>query len=630
MTAALGGLSPRKEPVLSTSVSLASYFRPATFVRLMLCGALCSPLAARAAEPSDAAVPALQVPSEQTAVPPAIVPANAGRIADAQENEDELSLDEWERDDWTVARPRVALFDVSGYLRLRGDMARNLTFGTDAKWEQIRGIATSRYPAAANERARYNHVSTRLRLEPRLHISDAVQIMSTIDVLDNMVFGSSADTLPGNLALERPAPNVLSRGQVPQRRGINAFNDTIVVKRLWTRVGFLHDQLELKVGRMPDHWGLGMWANSGDCLNCDGGTVVDRLSLSFRALGHVMMPHVDWVSRGPLRQVFGLNDMTPIAAAPWADTMAYGLRISKEEHPDDIRDALAHGRTMVTYGLSNALRRQAKDIPRSAYTAANDAQIAPIAADLRPERRDALIYQGDAYAKMYRSKLELGAEVALQAGNFYDTIEDADNPGQGERRTRVLQLGVAAEALYHVRDDRRGTRLGFKLGGASGDPHPGMGARELADSQRGAQSGRFDRSLTAFQFNPDYHLDLLLFRRLLGTVTDAWYARPEIAYRFDDKLSGRLAAIYSQALNGESTPSGSLAGQTGHTPLGIELNGEMAYGVISREERGQLLASLAGGLLFPLNGMLSKRNEGSSIERGRPAWTLQARMFVTF
>ena len=550
---------------------------------------------------------------------------------DPQEGEDELTLDEWERDEWTATRPRVALFDVAGYYRVRGDLMRRLDFGNDAAWEQVVGQSLSRYPHPEGKSGGYSQLSMRLRIEPRLHVSDAVQIMSTLDLLDNVVFGSTPATVPtmGAASIERPVPHVLSSTQMPVRRGLNSFTDSIVIKRLWTRVGFLHDHLELKVGRMPDHWGLGFWLNSGDCLNCDLGTVADRISLSFRALGHVVTPHIDWISRGPLRRVFGDNDLAPISAAPWAGALAYGLRISKEEHPDDIRDALAHNRPVWEYGLLNAVRTQSRDLGIGAYQTGYN-PLKPLAAAENGERRDAAIYLGDLFGKLYSGDIELGAEAAVIAGRFYDTVSTPNKAGDGEQRTAVLQLGLASEALWHLRKDRRGTRLSLKVGGASGDGHIGMGARDLFDTQRGEENGQFDHKLTAFQFSPDYHVDLLLFRRLLGTVTDAGYVRPEVAYRFDDKLSGRLALIYSQAMTGRSTPSSNLGGIAGRAPLGLEFDGELAYGLLSRDERGQLLASLAGGILLPLPGMRSKPADAGSMESGKFAWTVQARMYVTF
>ena len=42
-----------------------------------------------------------------------------------------------------------------------------------------------------------------------------------------------------------------------------------------------------------------------------------------------------------------------------------------------------------------------------------------------------------------------------------------------------------------------------------------------------------DRNLNDFHFSPEYHVDEILFRRILGTVTNAIYFKPSIAYWLD-------------------------------------------------------------------------------------------------
>ena len=554
---------------------------------------------------------------------------DAAFTADAMQGEDELTLEEWERDDWQLVRPRVALFDVSGYLRFRGDLFRRLNFDNGSVWEHNGAEPVLRYQTLNDNHAQYTLASMRLRIEPRLHVSDTLEVVSTVDIMDNVVFGSGPSTLtPLPPPFGRTPVHALSTGQMPLRRGVNSLTDSIQIKRLYGRVTFLNEQLELKIGRMPDHWGLGMWINNGDCLNCNGGTVTDRVSLAFRALGHTFLPMVDWISRGPLHTTFGYWDQAPVDAVSWDNAMAYGLRVYKEDHPDDIRDQIAHRRHVVNYGISNAVRLQARDLPYAFYTQQNYSPVLEPTQDNLSgfgEPRDAVIYQGDAYTKFFAHNLEIGAEVAVVAGRFNDVLGAASD---GVRATHVTQLGGAAEATYHFREDRRGLRLDMRVGGASGDGRRGFGARDMADSQRGVTATGQDATLRNFQFNPEYHIDLLMFRRMLGTVTDAWYLRPEAVYRFDDKLAGRLTFIYSQAMTRASTPSFD-GTNGGHKPLGAELDGELAYGIHSSQQRGQLLATLAGGMLFPLSGFANP-TRAIGTQNGSFAWTIQARMFLTF
>ena len=55
-------------------------------------------------------------------------------------------------------------------------------------------------------------------------------------------------TLTPTLPLGHTPVNILSTGQMPSRRGVNALTDSLQVKRLYARATFLSEQLELKVG----------------------------------------------------------------------------------------------------------------------------------------------------------------------------------------------------------------------------------------------------------------------------------------------------------------------------------------------------------------------------------------------
>ena len=172
---------------------------------------------------------------------------------------------------------------------------------------------------------------------------------------------------------------------------------------------------------------------------------------------------------------------------------------------------------------------------------------------------------------------------------------------------------------------------------------------DTAANQRGtiASNGTIDSDLNNFQFSPNYHVDLLLFRQILGTVSDAWYIRPEATYAFTDAISGSLAGIYSQAFFPQSTPrcwptsangtqsaddatgdhSCSQNNKPAQHPLGIEFDAELTYKSQIDANGGGLLASLKGGMLFPLGGFdISDLEEASTSF----AWTIQTTLAITF
>src|SRR5690606_17832314 len=114
-------------------------------------------------------------------------------------------------------------------------------------------------------------------------------------------------------------------------------------------------------------------------------------------------------------------------------------------------------------------------------------------------------------------------------------------------------------------------QLGVDAGYASGDDAPGFGAFPKP-GQSAAVPGAFDgpqanpprdRTVDNFRFHPDYRIDQILFREIIGTVTDAVYVRPSLRATLlavgNGKLEAIAALILSRAVEPRSTPSGAAA-----------------------------------------------------------------------
>jgi len=580
---------------------------------------------------APAAPPARAEPTETSPSPtPTLAPAPAP--TEKVSGQGEISLDDWTRDDWKLVQPRVALVELDGYLRLRSDMLRKLDFGNGATTEYVSAPDSSatpapRYPGSDGGTANFSSTNMRLRIEPTLNVSENLHIITTIDVLDNLVMGSTPHTV--NTADGYPI-NVLGNGQQVPKAGVNSVYDSIAVKRAYARLTALNEQLELTFGRMPSQWGLGILSNAGDCLDCDYGDVVDRIALTFKAADLLLTPMFDWVSSGPLIQPFGRSGGQPLDAAPWEDAGQYSLRVQRVDGENDIKDRVLQGQTVLNYGAWGIWRRQKSDLAKSYYNTATVAGTSPslatAATDFPREERSANILTGDGYLRLYHGRLSLSLEGVVLYGSFKmptmptSTTTTSTTSDVTLESNSMLQYGGAAEIAWHGEGEAKNLTLSLKGGAASGDKHRGFGALDQTGTQRGSTGGGDDTSLDNFQFSPDYHIDLLMFRRIIGTVTDAWYVRPELSYVFANSIGGRAWAVYSQAMKKASTYRGT------SLPLGIEVDGELSYGLIANPEGGSFKGSVAGGLLFPFSGFKSP-TDGTG---GSLAWTLQARLYVTF
>jgi len=163
------------------------------------------------------------------------------------------------------------------------------------------------------------------------------------------------------------------------------------------------------------------------------------------------------------------------------------------------------------------------------------------------------------------------------------------------------QWGAALET--EIGNPESSFGFGLDTGIASGDPAPGFGVKTGVDT-RPARSGDLDGPQAApptdsrvdnFRFHPDYHVDRILFREIIGTVTDAVYLRPHLRGTLARLGPGRVAlsvaAVASWALEAESAPGR-------RSPLGIELDPTLAY-----ESRDGFGAAFEYAALFPMAGL---------------------------
>ena len=270
--------------------------------------------------------PAPPAAPEAPAAPAPPAPVTESETPVAQKQKKEISLEDWNRDDWMLLKPELSLLEVDGYLRLRAGMYCNLDFGNRFIGEAIGG--SSRYPSVsgndetATERdADFSGTNLSLRLDSTINVSSNIQVHLGLDIFENFIMGSTPKRY-GSQPI-----NILSSGQDNANGGVNSINDAIQVREVYGRLTALNDQLEVRFGRMPSHWGLGMFVNAGDCLDCDYQQNADRISASLRMADHVFVGMFDWVSSGPAFNAFGGATGQALDAFTWDDVEQYSAQV---------------------------------------------------------------------------------------------------------------------------------------------------------------------------------------------------------------------------------------------------------------------------------------------------------------
>lgn len=468
----------------------------------------------------------------------------------------------------------------------------------------------------AGEGSSLGGANIRFRLEPTLNVYEDIKIKSQIDIFDNLVLGSTPDSLYSPLA----PLSVLTQTQVVPTAGVSTiWRDSIRVKRAWAEV--MTPLGQLAFGRMPNHVGMGITANDGNGLDQDYGDSVDRLTFAAKIGDFLVAPAFDWAATGPTSMNLLLPQGQPFDREQRDDVDQYVLTISKQDSPEVIERKLANDEVAFDFGTQQILRIQALDsqvvepvevrVPVGNETLTGTADISTVqnqATSRNTLERDAQIYLYNYWATLRYRKLTISAEYAGVIGRIGNVAEPGPYGTQG-KRVFLNQHGGALRASYVLLNDQ--LTLELMVLAASGDDAPGWGVFPLlgAGTTPGAWDGNQappgDDSITNFRFDPDFIIDLIFWRQLVGLVTDAFVVRPSVQYDLTDQLGGRLDIIYSRSWFGSSTPSGSFANRASPEALGgfdenlgIEADISLFY-----ESREGFNAMFQYGIFIPMDGL---------------------------
>ena len=469
-------------------------------------------------------------------------------------------------------------FKLAGYMRARAEALDNLDLDRGLLPD---GRALFPVPLDDPKGQWLSHADMRLRTDMSVYApGGGVAVKVRLDTLDNEALGSMPEGVPYASLTQRPQGTLFSL-----RR---AYGEALLPIGL------------LAVGRMGNQWGLGMYANGGDCLDCDGGDSVDRIAFLTPLFGHVFAFAFDYSATLALDP---RADNRTIAVAPTSNVRSItlaGLRFKTDLSRDRRRKA---GKTTLEYGLLGSYRWQDGDVPAAYLPTPSSGPVALTPAEVMG--RGAKFYIVDGYVHVTHPEFMIAAEGAYIGGQ----VDQASLiPGALlNKPVTSSQVGVAVESEIGTPTSPFG--VGVDGGYASGDPGAILGAVPTPPP---------NYEVNSFRFDPDYFVDRILFREIIGMVTGAAYVRPHARARVFKNPAGELrfdvAGIASFATPSSASPSGD-------SPLGVEIDPSLTY-----RSRDGFFAALEYAALFPLSGM---DNVAAGL-RAQPAQSFRVRLAFLF
>ncbi|MBW1876246.1 MAG: TIGR04551 family protein [Deltaproteobacteria bacterium] len=480
---------------------------------------------------------------------------------------------------WTNPRP---VFSLNGYFRVRANYIDNFSLrripldrlneDPFARWIPVDNASSSggngvlpqggctgepSSPAGQDQRCGGTGIlrfaNTRLRLQPTLSLSDNIRVHMMLDVFDNLVLGSTPEVKSVNQFGQIPgrAPGVpvdsLTLTQAPPESFRNTVGDNINFRRVWGEV--TNSTIgQLRFGRMGHQWGLGMLWNSGEgtnqldtALDSDFQSEVDRIQLIGKFKGIFFGASWDFANKGYIFDPVQDIQAIPIDATKLDDTRQWSILLARRMQPLAQEKRLARGKWVFNGGAYFIYRTQSQSTSTAPLLATRtDIENAFV-------RRDAKVYMPDGWFEVLWKDLRLEIEFAGILGKIQN-ISPAEFPPTAEgEKFKLRQWGIAFEGEYRFLGKKLGVFL--KGGMASGDPDVvGLSQYEDLATQPVGQ-----KTVSNFSFHPDYRIDLILWRRIMGRIAGAYYLAPAISYDIIRSDFGRVLGARAPSSTWRST-----------------------------------------------------------------------------
>ena len=491
------------------------------------------------------------------------------------------------------------------FFRFRPELVIGGDLGTGAS-----GVPTAipSPTATGDETSTLAWASLKFRYGLRLHLGQRFAISFEADAFDNVVMG--ANPVNGGAGFFN---GLFWQGQASPTTFVNSWRDAIRVRQAYGTWRFF-DAVTIDFGRMADSFGLGIVRNAGSCADCDFGTILDgvRFGLQFGSIR--------------FNALIAFTDIGALTARPgWEgqdrdlggqdDTITWSLRLTSAPRTAEERAKRRvllneRRRVAIDWGIFASFTEQvltARNQPAAnlsgsctpyAQTANGTLSLPWNCWQLTP--RDLFIARPSVWTRFewrpdFRSTLKLELEFSAFIG---DATTLQGDPDLGDTSKDFLGFAGALEFSF----SRNRWRVGLDAGFATGDDGRYLGyldGQNIVDpddaNYLANDNVRLNSQVTSFWFHRDYRLDLILFRQVLGGVTNAIYVKPYASFHLlknsNIALSARLDILYAAAARPSGTPG------KGHH-YGVEFDASLRL-----ELAKGLGIDLTAGVLVPMDAL---------------------------
>jgi len=428
----------------------------------------------------------------------------------------------------------------------------------------------------------------KLHLEPVINVAETLEIHTKMSIFGNTALGAD------NFEADTKGNGLLRDAQL-------STSADIVFEGLWgtvdTPIG------ELKAGRMPFHWGLGILYNDGNRINHQStGNYLDRIQLTIPVAGFKIIPAFDIASTGLLDKY---QDYFIDSSQKDDGYNVSAMFTMSEDDPALLENKLLNEQTVVEFGAMVMFSWKNKG---SGEWKADTGTVEPLNDRYSDSdksyaftKQDAKLWKIDGWFNLHHRNFSFKTELAFLTGSIGKMLLDDGT----EKDVKAEMVGVAIEMEYRAVPKK--FHLSLLTGLASPDDAENVQADSWSTPGRSVNSSSVntDAKVQNYRFNKDYDFNSTLWNQFIGRFTAGYYASLYGTYYILDELKVDLGATYSMALKEENSFGGK------GLPSAIE-----PFVSIDYANKSGLRGGVRYQLGVPFSGLEVEDSEGEVVDAG--------------
>jgi len=345
---------------------------------------------------------------------------------------------------------------------------------------------------------------------------------------------------------------------------------------------------EVRVGRMPFHWGLGMFFNDGNSITSNSpGDYVDRAAVIVPFSDFNIIPAFDFTKKG------GTTKYRDNFIATDNDSDGYALSImltKKESDRTLFAEKLLKENTVLEFGVLAMYSWNSYYGTTEIPTFEEDAQNKLL------ETTDASVWTLDGWFNLYYRNLSFKIEGAFVKGPIgISSVVDGT-----EKEIEAEMFALATETEYKIIPQKFHISLLAGLSSSDSDAsHNSAWNLPGTPGVNGSAVTGNNSVVSNFRFHKDYDINSMVWKYIFGKFTSGFYTSIDSEYHITNNINISGGLTYSQAWDDANTLSYDFIEKEGKgTPIAVEPFFRTSF----RNDAG-LRAGIDYQLAIPLSGL---------------------------